>query len=160
MSYSNQKELDVAISKALEKCVNYLSDKMLKCLKDRIWEDTYSKDYYPNKVYVDDGIPTFEFLNAFEFEGIKTRISEVSNKLFYNWMDMSSPSMGRPYVHGNYEKGEDRRSDLASILNVTGKDGNNDFGGKERAPFWDNTIKEINDNFDKWAREAYNLYLK
>lgn len=163
MPYNNQKELDAAINRALKKCVAYLSDKMLDCLKERIWQDTYTRDYYPNTVYVDDGIPTFEFLNAFEFEGIKSSIKEVSNRLFYNWQDkMSSPSSSRPYVHGNYYKGIDRKEELANILNVSGKDacGSNDFGGKKREPFWDNTIKEINSNFDSWAKEAYNLYLK
>ena len=152
MPYKNQKELDAAIKAALEKCVSYLSDKILDCLQKHIMDDVYNFDQNKNTWYV----PTFDFKNAFKFEGVKSKINEVSNKLFYDWQSMR---LGN-WHHGNKDGSVDRRERLAEILNVSGINGDYDFRGKERNQFWDNAIKEIDENFDTWAREAYNLYLK
>jgi len=157
---NNQKQFDTILRNQLSKCVLYLSDKILECLKQHITNDVYNFGG-SNSWYSDgSGEPTWEFLNAFEFEGVKQNVKEVSNLLFYNWMDMSSPSQSNPYVHGNYGDNIDRRAQLASLLNVKGVDVGNDWGGKERNAFWDETIKEINQEFNKWAKEACDKYLK
>lgn len=156
---TNQKQFDEVIKKAISNCVSYISDKILECVQDHIQKDTYGE--LPNKVYNNGtGNPTFEFKNAFKFEGIKSSVNEISNKLFYDWSTMHAPSQSNEYLHGNFNKGEDRRSILAELLNVNGIDGENDWGGKERSAFWDNAIGEIEQKFDLWAREAYNKYLK
>lgn len=145
----------------MTQCVKEISNKILDCLQEHIWEDMYSYAYYPNKVYNNgSGQATFEFMNAFKFEGVKKSVTEISNKLFYDWQSMSRPSSANPWVHGNYYTGQDRRSILAELLNVKGIDGGNDWDGKDRNAFWDNTIKDIDSKFDGWAREVYNKLLK
>ena len=156
---TNQEQFDKVLKNALIKCVGYLSDKILKCVQDHIQKDTYGK--LPNKEYNNGtGMPTFEFKNAFRFEGIKSSVNDISNRLFYDWSTMHAPSQSNKYLHGNFDEGVDRRSILAELLNVDGIDGGNDWGGKERKAFWDNALEEIEQNFDSWAKEAYNKYLK
>lgn len=158
---TNQKDFDKILNAAITKCIGDISNKILECVQDHIWQDVYSYAYYPNVAYDNgSGTPTFEFRDAFRFEGIKKSVDEISNRLFYDWSTMSKPSQSNKYLHGNFNKGEDRRSILADLLNVNGIDGGNDWGGKERNAFWDNALKDINSKFDGWAREAYNKYLK
>jgi hypothetical protein len=159
MPCNNQADFDRILKKAITSCIEHLSDKILECVQDHIQKDTYGS--LPNKVYNNGtGNPTFEFKNAFKFEGIKNSVKEISNKLFYDWTTMSTPSQSNKYLHGNFNEGQDRRSILAELLNVNGIDGGNDWGGKERQAFWDNALKDINNKFDGWAREAYNKFMK
>jgi hypothetical protein len=149
---NNQKEFDILLQKALEKVIIELCDKTLKCLRQHIMDDVYNADSEPNTWYV----PTFEFLDSFKFEGMKSGSKEVSNNLIYDWASMSLGD----WIHGNQDGSIDRRESLASILNVSGKNGDYDFRGKERNMFWDNALKEINQNFNKWTKDACNKYLK
>lgn len=159
---NNQKQFDAVLKAQLSKCVDYLSQKIYDCLYKHIMDDVYNFDG-PNSWY-NNGTqqPTWEFLNAFNWEGIKEKTNEVSNLLFYNWISMSAPSGENPYVHGNYEDRIDRRQELAEILNVKGSSpaGSFDLRDKKRNAFWDETIKEVNENFDKWSKEACEKYLK
>ena len=67
---------------------------------------------------------------------------------------MSKPQWFRAYTHGNFYSGEDRRLILAELLNVNGIDSGNDWGGKERKPFFDITIEWIYNNWDTLAKTA------
>lgn len=159
---TNQEQFNKALKAALTNCIEYISDKMLQCLQEHIMEDVYYYDT-PNTWYNNgSGNPTYEFLNAFEFEGVQQKAKEVSNTLFYNWMEMSSPSSSNKFLHGNYEEGIDRRASLAEILNVNSSSpaGSFDLRDKQRQPYWDNAIEEMNRKFGIWAKEAYNKYLK
>ena len=159
---TNQRQFDEILIKKLSDCVEYLSQKIYECLYQHILDDVYysgGENFWYNNGTKE---PTWEFLNSFEFEGIKKNINEVTNTLFYNWMSMSSPNQSNPYVHGNYNEGIDRRESLAEILNVYGESpsGTFDLRNKKRNAFWDEALKEVNQNFDKWANEACNKYLK
>lgn len=149
---NNQKQFDDALQIVLKKIVNEICMKTLECLQKHIEDDVYNFDDSPNTWYQ----PTYEFLNAFKFEGIIAKGNEVSNNLFYDWASMSVGN----WIHGNESGSIDRRENLASILNVSGINGQYDFRGKERNKFWDNAINEIDRLFDKWAKDACNKYLK
>lgn len=149
---NNQKQFDDAIQIALKKIVEEICEKVLSCLRKHIKDDVYDFDPIPNTWYQ----PTFEFLDAFKFEGIQSKSGEVSNNLFYDWASMSVGN----WIHGNESGSIDRRESLASILNVSGTNGEYDFRGKERNKFWDNAINEIDRFFDKWAKDACSKYLK
>lgn len=158
---NNQKQFDTMLKERLELIIEYLQIQIEDCIKDHIWTDVYSYDYFPNVKYEDASRhPSFQFLDAFVFEDIKILAKEVSTEMIYDWESMQSPSASHPYTHGNYFEGIDRRKSLASLLNVKGIDSGNDWGGKERNAFWDEAIKEINQKFDKWAKEACNKYLR
>lgn len=148
---TNQKQLDLELKNAAEKIILELCEKILECVQTHIKNDVYNYDPNKNTWYT----PTFEFLDAFKFEGITSQNGEVSNNLFYDWVSMSVEN----WIHGNQTGSIDRRKDLAEILNVLGKNGNYDFRGKERNMFWNNAIEEINRNFDKWAKQACDKYL-
>lgn len=141
--------------------IGYLQIQIENCVKAHIWNDVYLYAYYPNKNY-ENGTTyaSLQFLEAFVFEDIKVLAKEISTEMVYDWMSMRSPSEAYPYTHGNYYIKADRREELASLLNVKGTDSGNDWGGKKRNAFWDEAIKEINQKFDKWAKEACEKYLK
>ena len=158
---NNQKQFDKILQSALKLIIGYLQVKIEDCLKEHIWNDVYRFDYFPNEIYEDySKYPSFQFLDAFVFEDIKILAKEVSSEMVYDWASMQTPTSSHPYTHGNYYEGIDRRKSLAELLNVKCVDGGNDWGGKKRNAFWDETIKEINKNFDKWVKEACNKYLK
>ena len=45
---------------------------------------------------------------------------------------------------------------LAEILNVDGLDKHNDWGGKKRKPYWDDFIKDLNQNIGGWLYTEFN----
>lgn len=167
-TFTSPSQLNSFLNKQLIKVIDYLTDKIEGQLRHNIDVYTYQFDYFPNKAYLsDESVPLFEedvyssAFPSFEFRDsfYKTKAKQVANNItgwvIHDAMSMSPPSARHPYLHGNFEIGEDRRRQLASLLNVSGKDKGNDFGGKKRQPFFDITIKWIEDNFQSLVKEAF-----
>jgi hypothetical protein len=70
---------------------------------------------------------------------IANTINSITRDLFYDFLGMNY--FGEEYIHGSPL--EDRRAELAEDLNVLGVDLNNDWGGKERKPYWNDFIYEL-----------------
>ena len=176
-TFTSPSQLNSFLNKQLIKVIDYLTDKIEWQLRHNIDIYTYQFDYFPNEMYLaaetevqvfDDSTMTFTYgggngssLPSFEFRDsfYKTKAEQVANNItgwvVHDAMSMSPPSARYPYLHGNFKIGEDRRRQLASLLNVSGKDKGNDFGGKKRQPFFDITIKWIEDNFKSLVKEAF-----
>ena len=101
------------------------------------------------------GEPSFEFRDE---AWVKTKAEQVSKtivgSIYFDGNKMSPPTWIRPYTHGNFYDGKDRRTQLAKLLNVNGVDSGNDWKGKERKPFFDITIQWIETNWKSLAKNA------
>lgn len=134
-------ELSIILENIAEEVINDVAEEVLKIVKERIMLDVYKFDYFPNKRYWNDtGMPTFQFLNAFQWQnGFDRRIGGISKLFSYRPETMEYDPFTS--LHGNLI--DDLREELAGILNVSGKDENNVYGGKRRQPYWDNILYEL-----------------
>ena len=165
--FNNMDALILEINQRLKMAVDIIADKIYEQLKINISLYTYG---YPeaspnttgpiNQFYEnvgDEGLqePSYEFRDE---AWVKTKAREVSRQIvgsiYFDGNKMSPPTWFRPYTHGNFYSGEDRRMKLAELLNVTGVDSENDWGGKERKPFFDITIEWIETNWQNIAKKA------
>lgn len=158
-TFTSPSQLNSFLNKQLVKVVDYLTERIEGQLRHNIDEYTYQFDYFPNKEYLDENhgwaMPSFEFRDSFFHEKAKSVANAIVGWVRHDEMSMSPPSARYPYLHGNFNKGLDRRNQLAALLNVSGKDSKNDFGGKERRPFFDITLQWIEDNFDSLVKQAF-----
>ena len=150
-TFTSPSQLNSFLNRKLVKVVDYLTERIQNQLRHNIDKYTYTFDYFPNKKYD----PSFEFLDSFYRTKARNIADTITGWVIHDSMRMSPPSSRNPYLHGNFNKGIDRRNQLASLLNVSGKDTDNDFGGKERQPFFDITLQWIEDNFDSLVKEAF-----
>lgn len=128
MDIFNYQQLESEMNKICEDVINTVSTKMLDNLKDVIMRDVYLS--HPiNRVY----IPTYEFLNSFQWENIVKNTKNISKTLFYNWMEMRSDPT--KFIHAQYPSGEDTREILADILNINGIDTSSPIGVERHAYF-------------------------
>jgi len=151
MLFASEEEIILFLNKTANKVLPVVQGKILNKLKDNIFKYTYSWDYFPNKVYADgSGNPTFEFQNSWEWKEVSSTMYSIVSNLFQNWMSMTFKTANRENPGGIHAYGgkEDIREKLASLLNIDGK-----FGHKERQPFWDITIEELD-------KDIYNLFEK
>lgn len=168
VTFTSPSQLNSFLNKQLIKVVDYLTDKIEGQLRHNIDVYTYQFDYFPNREYLNDNsaplfegdsyviaYPSFEFRDSFYKIKAKQVADSITGWVVHDAMSMSPPSARHPFQHGNFELREDRRRQLAELLNVTGKDKGNDFGGKERRPFFDITIKWIENNFQQLVKEAF-----
>jgi hypothetical protein len=159
MNFTTPQQYKLAIERILQNVINEIADEILEKLKKNIITYTYEYDYFPNVSYADgNGKPTYEFLDSWFIDKAKTIANQIVGEIFHDPMSMSEPSASQPYVHGNYRQGIDRRTFLADILNVSGVDSENDFGGKSRQPYFDITINWLNQNWDGMARRHLAKY--
>lgn len=158
-TFTSPSQLNSFLNKKLVNVIDYLTERIQNQLRHNIDEYTYQFDYFPNREYLDENsgwaMPSFEFRDSFYRTKAKNIAEKITGWVIHDAMSMSPPSDRHPYLHGNFDKGIDRRRELASLLNVSGLDTENDFGGKERRPFFDITIKWLENNFDSLVRQAF-----
>jgi hypothetical protein len=143
-----------AIRKTSEEVVYDVVDEIAKVLYAYIMEYTYGD--LPNKQYwKGEGIPSWQFLNAFKLTNVQQKMNEIVSELYYDWQSMDyDPGT---YLHGSYYTG-DMREVLAEVLNIEGITG---FSNKTRHPYWDIFIEEMFDKdgigklFDKYMKEEF-----
>jgi len=148
----NKAQVEKYLNGILFEVLEKLSVEMRKKLQEKIKRDTYEYEYAPNFIYENgdgtfgSGQPSFEFEEAFRWKDTKISGSEITKKLFYSWATMTiDRDTGR-----HFENGKDTRKMLAEMLNVAGE-----VGHKERLPYWDNFVKEMNVQFMKmFEKEA------
>ena len=154
MLIHNNLELLSALEIIATTAINKVSKDTTRLLRQRIMEDTYTYDYYPNKFYYNGKkLPTFQFLNAFKWSGTKpgSQMGQrtVENTLAYDWESLVfDPAT---FLHGSFKWGDMRR-DLAILLNVSGV-AEGGIGNKNRAPYWDNFLRELFSS-DNWGLDA------
>ena len=137
-----------AISSVLPKIQN----QVLEVVQDHILRDTYGasrRGESVNKLYADgSGKPTYEFLDSFLWAKTKKTINGMVANLYHDYTKMINRSPSSSYPYGTHtDSGMDYnfRQGIADALNNSGY-----IYGKNREPFWDNAINEINDNIYKW----------
>lgn len=159
MNFKTPQQYKLAVEKILQNVINEIADEILEKLKQNIITYTYEYDYFPNKIYANgSGEPTYEFLDSWFVDKASIIANQIVGEIFHNPMSMSAPSASQPYVHGNYRQGTDRRTRLADILNVSGVDSENDFGGKLRQPYFDKTIEWLNKNWNTLGKKHLAKY--
>jgi hypothetical protein len=156
MPIKNNDELLKAFSGTIREIVRKVILDMLYELQDDIDKYTYGQlpnaNYYNKTTY-----PTFQFLNAFKFDGVKMqKLNEYVSELFYDWQtldfDASTLLHGSPW-------GGDARENLADILNINGVPGI--IGNKIRSSYWDIFITDMFDKggieklFDKYTKSEF-----
>jgi hypothetical protein len=141
LQINNSIELSLALKNMAKDAISSVSKELLKNLQNQILIDIYNFDPMPRRWYYNKtGRPTYEFLHAFRWQGIKEALDEISNTLWYDGLSMGyEPDK---YKHGSAKFG-DLREQLAEILNVNGVDAFNNFGGRERRAYWDNFLREF-----------------
>ena len=148
---------DATLTQVLNQCattaIENVSVKILELLQKYILAETYgSHPDDPNRYYLaGTKTPSFEFLHAWEWSATMNTITSITKELWFNYLSMGY--FGEVYKHGSPL--EDRRSELAEDLNVMGIDLNNDWGGKERKPFWNDFLYELieEDQIGKWFQD-------
>jgi hypothetical protein len=156
MPIKNNDELLKMFSPILINIVIKVSNDLLQILDDYIIEYTYGQlpnaNYYNKTTY-----PTFQFLNAFKFDGVKMqKLNEYVSELFYDWqtLDFDASTL----LHGS-SWGGDARENLADILNINGIPGI--IGNKIRSSYWDIFITDMFDKggieklFDKYTKSEF-----
>jgi hypothetical protein len=153
MDITGDDVLSMVLNSMAATVIANVSEKILALLKDFIMKDTYgSHPDDPNRFYAGGSkSPTYGFLDAFKWKPIENTIKSVTRELFYDYLGMNY--FGSAFVHGSPD--DDRREELADDLNVLGIDLNNDWGGKERKPFWNDAIFELfqEDQITKWFED-------
>jgi hypothetical protein len=154
MPITNSAQMMTMMSDVASNVIRDVSGDMLQVLYDDIMKYTY--DPLPNAYYwKGSGMPTFQFMEAFQLSNIQKNLNEIVSELFYNWESMEyDPDT---YLHSSPFSG-DMRERLADILNVDGSTG---FSNKIRHPYWNNFIKEMFNEggleklFDKYMVEEF-----
>lgn len=133
----------------LKEVIDKLSVEIREQLQEFIWDEVYSKQYYPNRIYENgngtegSGEASMEFMEEFRWKGSRKSVFEVSNELFYAYQNMTIDRVsGR-----HYENGKDMRRQLADLLNTNGI-----FGKKQRGAYWDKFIESLDKNVDGMFR--------
>lgn len=160
-------QLKAALKNIAKDAINEVAPEVLERLQSNIIDYTYSFDPAPRTWYYDKtGVPTYEFLNAFMWRrGWTTDTpNEVSKELYYNYESMEYEP--EKYKHGSEEFGDVRKY-LADILNVSGFDAFSNWAGKGRvetgrlrAPYWDNTIRDLFSSAEGGTAELDTLFTK
>lgn len=159
MAIGTDEDLEKVFSDLIAEVIPLIANRAKKLLQQHINTDTYgiSKNNMGkpniNKCYSDGkGTPSYEFRD----KAWNVIISKEIFSLFYSGDAMSHISSQYPYLHGNIYTGEDRRLELADLLNVSGVDKDNDWGGKKREPFWDNFLEDLNQKIGGWLYTEFN----
>lgn len=159
---NNSTELSFALEHIAQVAMEKVSEDSLKRLKMLIMMYTYTWDYYPNKYYYNGKkTPTFQFREAFAWDGIKTSFQTapktIENTLVYDWRSMKFDPV--TFLHGSFKYG-DMRENLAELLNVSGV-AEGGIGQKERGPYWDVFIDEMFSGNGAWSLDSlFSKYLK
>ena len=169
MAIKTDEDLERVFGEVIEEVVVAMSDRVQKRLRQFISKDVYGLSMNANfamgkinKSYLDGtGTPSYEFRDqAWDVKYIDDAIKGFSFSLVYDALNMTPPSSSSPYLHGNYYGGRDgmrdRREILAEVLNVNGIDSHNDWGGKKRKPYWDDFLKDLNQNIGGWLYTEFN----
>lgn len=157
--YKDMNSLLNDINQRLAKVIDCLTQKVYQQLMDDIDVCIYST-YEPRQ---------YKRTNEFRDKAWAKKSAEniagiIMADVHYEPMNMRwDPSR---YQHGNTKV--DRRKDLADILNSYGRNSDDwDFGrpGKTLGidfnpplPFWDYTLRDVEQNWDVWAKDALNKY--
>jgi hypothetical protein len=165
MPIANSSDLIRVLNPLLSKVVSNVEGQVRTLLREYIVKYTYQWDTEVqfqinpgeddavesgtiNRYYFDKtGVPTYQFLNAWVWEKLSSRLNIVSSRLFNDPTLMAyDPSK---YLHGSEETG-DVRSEMADILNIAGGNKGDFPNKKQRMPYWDLLIEELfaNDRLD------------
>lgn len=140
-----------------EKVINEVVEECLELLKKYIDEDVYEYDYFPNKNYFNKTKkPTYEFRDKAWVKSFTSVVSgRVQGALRHDYTKMvTRKGDSSSYMAHNPKYKES----LAERLNVKGV-----FAHKERNEYWDNFIRDLDKNMDKWIikhYKKYGIYLK
>jgi len=151
MEMRNEKDIEIALNRVLLEVVKEVGVVMRERLVEYIKESTYRNDYFPNYEYENgdgsagSGEPSYEFEQAWRWKGSVASLKEISDELYYAWENMTIDRFsGR-----HWEDGQDTRKKLADMMNVSGI-----VGHKEREPYWDLFIKEMDKTVDSlWKKK-------
>lgn len=98
----------------IEEVSKKVYETLVKVIKSEIYDGDTPKRYQR----------TYDFLNAFQLQNVKTYSDKLTRELIYNWRKMRPPKRVSirdeeylNYTHGDAERGIDRRKDLWWILN-------------------------------------------
>ena len=138
----NDAELTSMLKSKLLLVFDVLEDVIYKKVRESIMKNTY-KSHKPNTwYYAGDAEPTWEFYNAWDWEGHKITARQITNKFFFDWESMDADA--QLWKHGSRVKGwpDDVREPFADIMN---RDGFSSSLGmsRYRRPFWDIVMKEL-----------------
>lgn len=165
MAIRTDDDLKEIINNVIKEVVDAIGERAKKLLQEHINVDTYGINKTNtgkptiNKSYLDGtGTPSYEFRDlAWDINKFKEGLNTYAISLFYDGDKMSPPSSSSPYLHGNNYTGEDRRNELANILNVSGIASNEDMNSmKIRSPFWDNFEEDLKQKLGKWLYTEFN----
>lgn len=157
-----QEKLMDTFNRIIKQVIEAVSDRAKKLLQQYINMDTYGINKTEtgkpsiNQDYLDGtGTPSYEFRDVAWDVSVEGKANEVLFKLLYNGLNMSPPSPSHPLLHGNIQ--EDRRKQLAEILNVSGVAEDADTKvDKVRSPFWDDFINELKQKLGGWLYTEFN----
>lgn len=160
MAIETDEDLERVFKETTKKVIEKISERTIKLLREHINMETYGINKTNtgkpkiNESYLDGtGIPSYEFRD----KAWNIKLEDYMFDLFYDSGLLSAPSSSSPYLHGNYNKGIDRREQLAEILNVSGVAGDSDMkDSKVRQPYWDNFIDEFASKLGGWMYTEYN----
>jgi len=146
MQIHNDFELQAYLNSVANQVINIVTGKVHMMLVEYIMKYTYEYGGLPNMDYYDEsGYPTYEFMDSWFSEKIKTTLDSVIYRVAQDWQGMSyDPDT---FLHGSKYTG-DVRKQLADILNVDGVSGGDFSGGensKPRRAYFNLLLKDLND---------------
>jgi len=146
---TNNGQLGIIFNNIAENVIGIVSEKMYDSLQEIIQRDVYdaAEGIEPRKWYLPpDKKPTYEFKKAFHFEEIRSKLTEVTRRLFYDWMSMSVGTTNEESADGKsgtyvHTQGGDFRQQMAEAFNIDGfVSGDFNNVSRKREPYWDNFI--------------------
>lgn len=165
MAIRTDDDLEKVFTPIINKVVENMAKRIDKLLTQHINTDTYGINknvtgtppinlyYLGGDGTANSGTPSYEFRDF----AWSMKVSQGVFSLFFDSGRMSPPSQSKPFLHGNIYAGEDRRAQLAEILNVSGEAPHGDFdSGKNRQPFWDNFLDDLNLKIGGWLYTEFN----
>lgn len=151
MVIRNSSDFSNIFKSKLTSAINIITERIYERLKQNIQIHTYDRAGEPTMYK-----RSWEFKNeAWAFNKAQTIANKIMASVTYEPYNMQGPGGDSKFRHGNFNAGVDRRAILADLLNVYGIDEGNDFGGKEREPYWDVTIYWIDTNWEKLIDDAF-----
>ena len=145
---TSEEQLSAMITSALSGAVNYVCDKILDTLTQKMFSMGIGMGEYA----------TGEFNNAWRQDALTVLKSSVESQISYHWEDLT---LDQPnFIHGSAWDGysSDVRKGLADII-FNGKAGDLFGEGYWTVPrdVWGEMIDEVGLSFNKWFAEGMKL---
>jgi hypothetical protein len=141
----NETQLVGVLEMVLAEVLEQTADEVLEIFKrDYLMKYVY-ESHMPNVIYHENSRkPTYEFLNAWDWTGIRKTIKTLSKELFYNAGKLSFNE--ETFLHGSiYSTPEDVRASLMDILNKKGRSSSLWLSSTAIRPvaYWDKFIDDF-----------------